>query len=692
MQNLKKNSLIENTFENVEERKVLLKDKLLHFFADDFTKKLILLFIFVVIRLLEYSFFRITHNEIGFELFFNRSLNYDFLLVLQFSSVMLIPLLFSFLTNFKLYSIINVSFCFFIILVNISLTHFFLTNETLLTYQFSEFSFDEICKIIFNELTVNRIWLWTINVIVIALSAYMFFFFKFNLPIKFKKISIPIYLILIVVSLVNLRSSFKELKYFNSNFEFLIGNNKISYLIKSYSSSNITLFNFSNINEINKQIKTYQSIYSKHFTNNNYPLKYKWQDKNVLGNFFNYSNNQPNVVIIISEGLSSFFSGKNSGFGSLTPFIDSLSNKSLYWSNFFSNAERTYGSLPNILASAPSGDNGRGFINTSIKFPKQKRYPTHNTLINILKQNNYVTNYYYGGWGWFDNVGFYLKEQGIDNFVCEDDFNPPKNVKLNEQDFSSCWGHNDKELFEISFDLFNKHIQNRPYLSIYQTISNHSPYNLSEKSYYEAEYLNTKLKKVKVSERIFEKIEKKNVSSIFFADDALKNYFSQIKKNPTFNNTIFIITGDHSLGLGSDKSPFKNYLVPLIIYSPMLNTTKEFKGLCSHIDILPSLLSLLENNFKMKVPSENAWIGEGLDTSLVFNCNNSFPLNLNAIDKPNFVYKNYIMYSDNIYKLNSHLLLEKEDDINIINNVKNKINAFQYINKYVCTMNKIIDN
>ena len=50
------------------------------------------------------------------------------------------------------------------------------------------------------------------------------------------------------------------------------------------------------------------------------------------------------------------------------------------------------------------------------------------------------------------------------------------------------------------------------------------------------------------------------------------------------------------------------------------------------------------------------------------------------------------MYSDNIYKLNSHLLLEKEDDINIINNVKNKINAFQYINKYVCTMNKIIDN
>ena len=135
LQNLKKNSLIENTFENVEESKVLLKDKLLHFFADDFTKKLILLFIFVVIRLLEYSFFRITHNEIGFELFFNRSLNYDFLLVLQFSSVMLIPLLFSFLTNFKLYSIINVSFCFFIILVNISLTHFFLTNETLLDYQ-----------------------------------------------------------------------------------------------------------------------------------------------------------------------------------------------------------------------------------------------------------------------------------------------------------------------------------------------------------------------------------------------------------------------------------------------------------------------------------------------------------------------------------------------------------------------------
>jgi len=106
-------------------------------------------------------------------------------------------------------------------------------------------------------------------------------------------------------------------------------------------------------------------------------------NKDVLAPFFNIHNEKPNVVFIIMEGLGRDFTD-NGEYKGFTPFLDSLTSKSLYWENFVSNAGRTFGALPSLMGSLPFGEDG---------FMELNPMPKHNSLISILKSNGYATNY-----------------------------------------------------------------------------------------------------------------------------------------------------------------------------------------------------------------------------------------------------------------------------------------------------------
>jgi len=50
--------------------------------------------------------------------------------------------------------------------------------------------------------------------------------------------------------------------------------------------------------------------------------------------------------------------GEGAEYGGFTPYLDSLTTKSLYWENFLSNTGRTFGVLPSLLGSLPFGKSG----------------------------------------------------------------------------------------------------------------------------------------------------------------------------------------------------------------------------------------------------------------------------------------------------------------------------------------------
>lgn len=669
-----------------------MKQKLITFFTDHVKLTAYVLCFFVVIRLIELIFVHFVFGQaVDLELFFSRSLNFDLLTVMIYS--IFSSILFAAISLFKekIAIMIDKLSAFALCFINIALTHYFLTTNSLLTSQLFEFGVSDLSEIISSELTSNRLPLWIVTSVLTVLALFLLIkdpLAKRKLP----KFAFILYTILGIISLINIPHTHKDLKYFSSNYQYQLGNSKVAYFIKSYLVAREKEQDFKNFlpSQVKENANVFQAAFqNRKFINTNFPFMHEDTDQNVLGPYFPVTTQRPNIVLIISESLSALVSGNSTAFGSLTPFTDSLMRKSLSWRYFVSNADRSYGALPNILASAPPGVNERGFINTTIEYPNKKRYPEHTSLIEDLKVNNYVCNYYYGGWAGFDNVQYYLKEKGIDHLVSQDDFDPKKYSQKKQRSKDEVWGYSDKALFDIYFTKFKQH-NTKNFFSILQTISNHSPFNLSDESYYDRTFLKQRLKSIGLNEDIYKSLSPSMVASAFFADDALKQFFEQFQKRSEFANTIFIITGDHSYGLYSDPNVFKHYWVPLIIYSPLLKESKEFKGVCSHIDIRNSLQALLELSFGLSFPEQSSAIGLGLNTSEQYNSHNFIPLNTFAMDRPNFIVDNSVLYGDEIYTLNEGFKLT-EADPKLKDDLRKKINSFLYLNSYTCLQNKVWD-
>jgi len=648
-----------------------------------------LIIIFALVRLSEVFYIWFEYNKsFSIDLLFGRSINFDSLFLINLGYILLLPIMVIGFFHKKTAMYLIRIFASLIILIHLILTSYFIISWDILNISVLEFSFKELSKIVLFEFSLQNLSIW-IGFLTIGISSiYLFFKLIPNLKLN-KKVNISLAFLFVlfgVVALINRKHTFKSIKYFDNNYQYLLGNSKEVFFIKSIEFSN-SKTNF-NIKEVKNATQNYQSA-NPHFKycKEEYPFIHNEPYSNVLGKYFVKDTIPPNIVIIISESLSSSFSGKNNCIkGSLTPFIDSLSSHSLYWENFLSNAERSYGVLPNVLSSLPSGIGNRGFINMDIEYSDFRKYPSHSSIIELLKRNGYTTSYFYGGWGYFDNVGYFIKENKIDNFISEDDFD---NSIYQKPDGEMVWGYNDKDLFSQSFKIIDEKNIAQPFLNIYQTLSLHSPFNLSEKKYYSEKFLTEWIEQLGLNPKNLEKIPKNILSSIIFSDDALRYYFNLVKKRKEFSNTIFIITGDHSLDISLCNNAFAKYRVPLIIYSELLTSPAVFKGVCSHIDILPSIIALLQNNFGLNFSNSKHWIGQGLDTSRFFNAERNIPLVINSKFLPQYISGSNVIYKNDVYRFDSLFNIHNESIRKEKDLVEKIFKDYLLLNNYVCTEDKI---
>jgi lipoteichoic acid synthase len=161
-------------------------------------------------------------------------------------------------------------------------------------------------------------------------------------------------------------------------------------------------------------------------------------------------------------------------------------------------------------------------------------------------------------------------------------------------------------------------------------------------------------------------------------------------KRPDYKNTIFIITGDHRLIPIAQKDKLCRFHVPLYIFSPMLKKATSFQSVSSHWDVTPSLVSFLFNNYKFNRLDQTAWMGKGLDTAKEFRNTQGIPLTRNKGTIDDYVYKDYLYSSGELYKIKDNFDIEKISDNDVLDKITNEFNAFKHLNAYLTQKNKII--
>ena len=269
-----------------------------------------------------------------------------------------------------------------------------------------------------------------------------------------------------------------------------------------------------------------------------------------------------NVVILILES----FGRENTQRGQ-TPFLDSLIEKSLFFENGFANGKLSIDAVPSTLSSIPSLMNN-SLITSSYAINEVYALPK------ILKDNGYQTSFFHGAFNGSQNFDQYANVAGFDHYYGKNEYKGPES-------FDGKWGVFDEDFLQF----FAKELTTfkQPFFTTLFTISSHAPFTIPEK--YKGKF-------PKGTTEIHE--------SIAYTDYALKKFFESAEKMPWFNNTIFVITADHTSSTGEEpeyKNNVGKFRIPILFYVPNdASMVKVDEKNFQQIDILPSLVDYLQLN------------------------------------------------------------------------------------------------
>ena len=606
---------------------------------------------------------RVNHvfvSNVGWNL---TGLCYDIALYLRISVWILIVFVATcFLSEKKSRVVLRIFQALMLLLSLISIV-FFATSGFLLDKVVFTYSLQEIIGIIKSS-SKSPFWVYAVVVVLPAL-----YFYLSRIRIKINNI------LLITFAVCTILSFFLFNNLSLSTNQYHIKTNKEHFFFKSVLKRQTFVFK-ENDEDIVKTVEEFRSYFPEYqFEGAEYPFLYKATYNDVLSPFFNLKSEPPNLVFIVVEGLGYDFVENDY---QLMPFLDSLSKKSLTWEHCLSVSSRTFGVFPALFGSAPLGE--KGFMD---RCPNN---PEHHSLLRILYQNNYTNHLFYGGWMGFDNMGDFSKANNT-TYLKKEDWDED----ITAQKIETYWGYEDHLTYLQAQRKLEK-VKSSPRTEIYLTLSTHDPWECPQSDYFQDVVTN----KVNQTTTLSEKQKKDIINYIgvyccfAYSDWSIQQLIKDYEKRDDFDNTIFIITGDHS-AFTKQFGGYYNYHVPLIIYSEMLKSGRKMKGVVSHRDITPTFLSLLQNNFDIKTPPEVTWLNTALDTSLTFRANTFSPLQPIGHSVDGIVYKNYLLCEDILEEITadgSH----KIDNPYILQQMNRLLSLYRYLDLYVLNNNALIKN
>lgn len=276
-----------------------------------------------------------------------------------------------------------------------------------------------------------------------------------------------------------------------------------------------------------------------------------------------------NVVLITVESLSEDFMTEYGNKKHITPFLDSLADKSLQFTNLYAVGNRTVRGLEAVTLCLPPSAAESVVKRTDNK----NKFSTGS----VFKQKGYALKYMYGGDAFFDNMGDFFGGNGYD-VIDKKTFQP------NEITFANIWGVCDEDMYHKAIKEMNNEAKaNKPFFNHIMTVSNHRPFTYPEG-------------KIDISG-----MAKSRDGGVKYTDYALKQFFTMAQKQPWFKNTVFVILADHcASSSGKTELPLDKYRIPAMIYAPGFIQPEHVNTLMSQIDIMPTLFGLLHFNYNSK--------------------------------------------------------------------------------------------
>lgn len=274
-----------------------------------------------------------------------------------------------------------------------------------------------------------------------------------------------------------------------------------------------------------------------------------------------------NVMFVLMESMSAKYLGVYGGKENITPNLDSLSQKGLFFNRLYATGTRTVRGIEATTLSIPPTP-GQSIV-------RRPGGVGLFTIGSVFRDQGYDTKFIYGGYGFFDNMGAFFAGNQFE-VVDRADF------KKSEISFTNAWGVCDEDLYSKAIQEADKsYAQNKRFFNFLLTTSNHRPYTYPQK--------------------IDIPSGTSRFGAVKYSDFSIGEFLKAAEQKPWFKSTVFVFIADHNASVaGGEEIRPPDYLIPLIIYSPE-NIKPQVNGnLASQIDVAPTLLGLLNFSYQSK--------------------------------------------------------------------------------------------
>ena len=349
----------------------------------------------------------------------------------------------------------------------------------------------------------------------------------------------------------------------------------------------------------------------------------KWEKKKETNEYTDIFKNK-NVIFIHGESIQNFVVDLKINDKEITPNLNKLVHSGMYFSKFYpqisvgTSSDTEFTLLTGLMPSS----SGTVFVNYYDR--TYKGMPEYFNKMGYYTFSAHANNREY----W--NRAIMHKQLGYKDFYAKDNLIIPTDTS--DPDYIGL-GLSDKSFFrQLMPILTNIKNNNQKYFGTIITLSNHSPFNDLDK--YGEFDLGIPFSYTDEDGNLIEGINDyfNNSSmggylkSIHYADEALGELIEELKENNLYENTIFVLYGDHEARLGKKEfDMLYNYRsednrvlteededyydvygynydllknTPLIIWSGEEDFNKEIDSVMGMYDVLPTIANMF--GFKEK--------------------------------------------------------------------------------------------
>lgn len=283
-----------------------------------------------------------------------------------------------------------------------------------------------------------------------------------------------------------------------------------------------------------------------------------------------------NVVIIFLESFGrEYFGSLNKeilpGYKGYTEFLDSLMDYSVTYRYTYANGRASVDAMPSALSGLPM------FVESFVA----ASYSTNHLsgMAEALSSMGYQTAFFHGAPA--SSLGFqgFCKSTGFQACYSQEDFEADSRTE-GKAAYDNWWGIWDEPFLQYFRMKMND--MKQPFMTTLFTLTSHHPFHIPEQY-----------------KKRFPEGELPIHKCIQYTDNALRRFFNEARKEPWFNNTIFVLTGDHvnQNNHAEYKSGINTFSTSIIFYDPSGNLTPGMRnGIAQQTDILPTILGYVGYN------------------------------------------------------------------------------------------------